>query len=117
MRSHARLNTDQAARYMTQLARHWAHEYDVALDATSARIPLPLGRCILLAEPDGLNVTVEAPVMESLIRLEDVVAGHLLRLAFREPVDRLGWTRAWEAGRIDPPTLRINRGGAFGTHG
>lgn len=109
MQSHARLNTDNAARYMTQLARHWSHEYAVALDATSARIPLPLGACVMLAEPDGLNVTVEAPVMASLAKLEDVVAGHLLRFAFREPVGRLAWTRAWEAGRIDPPALRINR--------
>lgn len=109
MQSHARLNTDKAARYMTQLARHWSHEYAVALDATSARIPLPLGACVMLAEPDGLNVTVEAPVMASLARLEDVVAEHLLRFAFREPIGRLAWTRAWEAGRIDPPALRINR--------
>jgi hypothetical protein len=109
MQSHARLNTDKAARYMTQLANHWSHDYAVALDATSARIPLPLGACVMLAEPDGLNVTVEAPVMTSLARLEDVVAEHLLRFAFREPVGRLAWTRAWEAGRIDPPALRINR--------
>ncbi|MGR4865527.1 DUF2218 domain-containing protein [Caulobacter sp. LARHSG274] len=109
MQSHARLTTDKAARYMTQLAKHWSHRFEVALDATSARIPLPLGTCVMLAEPDGLNVTVEAPVMESLARLEDVVAEHLLRFAFREPVTRLAWTRAWEAGRIDPPALRINR--------
>lgn len=109
MQSHARLTTDQAARYMTQLARHWSHGFDVRLDAVSARIPLPLGTCVMLAEPDGLNVTVEASVMESLARLEDVVAEHLLRFAFREPVTRLAWTRAWEAGRIDPPTLWINR--------
>jgi len=109
MQSHARLTTDHAARYMTQLAKHWAHRFEVRLDAASARIPLPLGTCVMRAEPDGLNVTVEAPVMDSLARLEDVVAEHLLRFAFREPGARLAWTRAWEAGRIDPPTLRINR--------
>ena len=49
-------------------------------------------------------------LLEGLARLEDVVAEHLLRFAFREPVKRLGWTRAWEAGRIDPPALRINGG-------
>ena len=109
MQSHARLNTDKAARYMTQLAKHWSHKFEVQLDATSARIPLPVGTCVMLVEPDGLNVTVEAAELDSLARLEDVVAEHLLRFAFREPAGRLAWTRAWEAGRIDPPALRINR--------
>jgi hypothetical protein len=108
MRSHARLSTDKAARYMTQLAKHWSHRFEVAFDATSATIPLPLGTCLMRAEPDGLNVTVEAPILESLARLEDVVAEHLLRFAFREPVVHLAWTRAREAGGIDPPALRIN---------
>jgi hypothetical protein len=112
MQSHARLNTDQAARYMTQLAKHWSHAFEVAFDAASARIPLPVGTCILLAEPDGLNVTVEASEMADLTQLEDVVAAHLMRFAFREPVGRLAWTRAWNAGYIDPPTFRVNRLGA-----
>ena len=53
MQSHARLHTDKAARYMTQLAKHWSHRFEVAFDATSARIPLPLGTCLMRAEPDG----------------------------------------------------------------
>lgn len=109
MQSHARLNTDKAARYMTQLAKHWSHRFEVTFDATSARIPLPLGICLMRAEHDGLSVTVEAPILESLARLEDVVAEHLLRFAFREPITRLAWTRAWEAGAIDPPAIRIGR--------
>ena len=109
MQSHARLNTDKAARYMTQLAKHWSHRFEVTFDATSARIPLPLGTCLMRAEHDGLNVTVEAPILDSLSRLEDVVAEHLLRFAFREQVARLAWTRAWEAGAIDPPAIRIGR--------
>lgn len=109
MQSHARLTTDKAVRYMTQLAKHWSHRFEVSLDAVSARIPLPLGTCVMAADPEGLDVTVEAADPAGLTRLEDVVAEHLLRFAFREPVERLAWTRAWEAGRIDPPALRINR--------
>jgi len=109
VQSYARLNTDKAARYMTQLTKHWSHRFEVALDATSARIPLPVGTCLMVADPSGLRVTVEAADLDGLARLEDVVAEHLLRFAFREPVTRLAWTRAWEAGRIDPPALRINR--------
>jgi len=109
MQSHARLNTDQAVRYMTQLAKHWSHKFEVSYDDISALIPLPLGTCSMLADPEGLDITIEAADLEGLARLEDVVAEHLLRFAFREPVARLAWTRAWEAGRIDPPALRINR--------
>ena len=109
MQSYARLNTDKAARYMTQLAKHWSHRFEVTYDDISALIPLPLGTCSMLVEPDGLDITLEAADLEGLARLEDVVAEHLLRFAFREPFARLAWTRAWEAGRIDPPALRINR--------
>ncbi|KQY93298.1 hypothetical protein ASD21_11065 [Caulobacter sp. Root1455] len=108
MQSHARLTTDKAARYMTQLAKHWGHRFEVSYDDISALIPLPLGTCSMMADLEGLDVTIEAADLEGLARLEDVVADHLLRFAFREPVKCLAWTRAWEAGRIDPPALRIN---------
>jgi hypothetical protein len=109
MQSHARLNSDQGARYMVQLAKHWSHKFEASFDDVSALIPLPLGTCSMLADPEGLDITIEAADLEALARLEDVVAEHLLRFAFREPVKRLGWTRAWQAGWIDPPALRINR--------
>jgi hypothetical protein len=107
MRSHARLTTDKAARYMTQLAKHWSHKFAVTFDETSARIPLPIGDCRMLADATGLDITVETADLEGLARLEDVVAEHLLRFAFRENVSKLAWTRAWEAGRIDPPARRV----------
>ena len=109
MQSHARLNTDKAARYMIQLAKHWSHKFEVSYDDISALIPLPLGTCSMLADPEGLDITLEAVDLEALARLEDVVAEHLLRFAFREPAGRLAWIRAWEVGRVDPPALRINR--------
>ena len=93
MQSHARLPTDKAARYMTQLAKHWSHKFVVSLDETTARIPLPIGDCRMVADAEGLDISVEAPSPEGLTRLEDVVAEHLLRFAFRENVQTLAWTR------------------------
>ncbi len=110
MQSHARLPTDKGARYMTQLAKHWSHKFVVSLDETTASIPLPLGDCRMAADETGLDITVEATSHDGLARLEDVVAEHLLRFAFRENVAKLAWTRAWDAGRIDPPTLRVGLG-------
>jgi hypothetical protein len=93
LQSHARLTTDKAARYMTQLAKHWSHKFEVTFDATTARIPLPIGDCRMVADETGLNLTVETADPEGLTKLEDVVAQHLLRFAFREEVETLAWTR------------------------
>ena len=76
MQSHARLNTDRGARYMIQLAKHWAHRFEATYDGVSALIPLPLGTCSMLADPEGLDITIEAVDLEALARLEDVVAEH-----------------------------------------
>jgi hypothetical protein len=108
MESHARVATDKAARYMTQLAKHWSHKFEVRYDATSAMFPLPLGTCRMTAHPDGLDITIEAGDHADLSRLEDVVARHLDRFAFREGELKYGWTRAWPAGGVDPQAIRIN---------
>jgi hypothetical protein len=94
MESHARVATDKAARYMTQLAKHWSHKFEVRYDDTSAHFPLPLGLCRMTARGDGLDITVEAADEAGLARLEDVVAKHLDRFALREGELRYGWTRA-----------------------
>lgn len=94
MESHARVATDKAARYMIQLAKHWSHKFDVRYDDASADFPLPLGLCRMTAHGDGLDITVEAADEAGLARLEDVVAKHLDRFAFREGELKYGWTRA-----------------------
>lgn len=108
MQSHARVATDKAARYMTQLAKHWSHKFEVTYDETSALFPLPLGTCHMVAHADGLDITLEAADLEGLARLEDVVAKHLDRFAFREGELKYGWTRAWPAGGLDPKAIRVN---------
>ncbi|KQV62111.1 MULTISPECIES: DUF2218 domain-containing protein [unclassified Caulobacter] len=108
MESHARVATERAARYMIQLAKHWSHKFEVRYDETSALFPLPLGTCRMTAHPDGLDISIEAADLEDLARLEDVVAKHLDRFAFREGELRYGWTRAWLAGGVDPSAIRIN---------
>ncbi len=85
----ARVPTDKAARYMTQLAKHWSHRFDVTFDATTAAIPLPLGPVTMVAEPDALVITLnpdpEAPNFdEGVARMKEVVENHLNRFAFRE---------------------------------
>jgi uncharacterized protein len=106
MDSHARLTTDRAVRYMTQLGKHWSHRFPVLLGEADCEISLPLGRCVMRADTDGLDITATAETAETLTTLEDVIARHLARFAFREGEITLAWTRAWPAGTIDPARLR-----------
>jgi hypothetical protein len=86
MRSTAKVATDKAARYLTQLTRHFAHKLPASLDGKEGgRIEFPFGTCALAAETDGLCLSVEAENVMDLTRLEKVVADHLTRFMFREP--------------------------------
>lgn len=106
MNSHARLTTDKAVRYMTQLGKHWSHKFPVLLGEADCEIDLPIGRCVMRADGEGLDITATAEAPEGLTKLEDVIASHLARFAFREGEVTLAWTRAWPAGSIDVARMR-----------
>ena len=93
MQSLATVSTGNAARYLTQLCKHWSHRFAVAFDDASGRIELPAGLCRLTAGPGKLGVVIEAPDELALTRLETVVAEHLNRFAFREGALAFAWTR------------------------
>jgi len=93
MRSLATVATANAARYLGQLCKHWSHRFVVAFDKTAGRVELPLGVCLLTAGPDRLGLVLEAADEAALARLEEVVAEHLNRFAFREGELAFAWTR------------------------
>jgi hypothetical protein len=76
-------------RYLSQLCKHFEHKMPVTLDVDSGSIRLPMGACVLRAAPDRLVMRVSG---QDLGRLEDVVARHLRRFAFRDPPE-IVWTR------------------------
>jgi hypothetical protein len=88
----SRVATAVPRRYMGQLCKHFEHKLPVLLEAESGRIEFPAGICTLAAETDTLVLRVQAEDDPGLDRLEDVVARHLLRFAFREP-PQIVWTR------------------------
>ncbi len=92
MQSQGRAPTANAARYMTQLAKHWSHKFEVTLDEAEAAIALPFGPCRITATSDRIEVTVAAADAETLARAQSVVDGHLARFAHREPELTLIWT-------------------------
>jgi hypothetical protein len=76
--------TAHASRYLQQLCKHWSHKFTVEFTPEHGRIDLGENRLVLMdANPENLVTTVEAPE-ESLSQMEDVVASHIVRFAFRE---------------------------------
>ena len=90
--SYGRAATANARRYLTQLCKHWSHRFEVRFVETSGEVPLPTGPCRLKAEPDRLEIELEAAEPDQLDRMEEVVVDHLKRFAFREPFEVV-WTR------------------------
>ena len=91
--SHGRAETSHARRYLTQLCKHWSHRFEVRFDDTTGEVALPSGSCRLKAEPDRLQIELHTVEADPLDRMEEVVAEHLKRFAFREPFEVV-WTRA-----------------------
>lgn len=92
--SEARVPTAVPSRYLTQLCKHFAHRLPVTFDAEHGRIEFPAGVCELDAmAADTLTMRVTASDEAGLAKLEDVVARHLARFAFREEPE-VRWTRS-----------------------
>jgi hypothetical protein len=83
-RSTAEIATPQAARYLTQVCKHFQHKLPVTLGDGAGHITFTIGGCRLRAEKETLVLSVEAPDDARLLQLQDVVGRHLLRFAFRE---------------------------------
>ena len=91
--STATVETAKAAGYAAQLAKHFAHKIPARFEDGTGEITFSAGTCRLEAEGTRLTLTAEAATPEALGQVEDVVARHLLRFAFREEL-ALDWRRA-----------------------
>lgn len=80
----AEIATSNASRYLQQLCKHFAHKRPVTFDKRSGHIALAAGDCRMNAREDVLELSLTAPDASRLEQLQDVVARHLLRFAFRE---------------------------------
>lgn len=93
--SEARVPTEVPQRYLAQLCKHFQHKLPVTSDERHGRIEFPMGSCELdaAASAGTLLMRVLASDEAALAKLEDVVARHLERFAFREKPE-IRWTRA-----------------------
>jgi uncharacterized protein len=91
--SEATVATTMAARYMTQLCKHFEHKLPVKYGPADGRIEFATGICIMDAQGETLHLRAEAKDAESLGQLEHLVVRHLERFAFRDK-PAINWTRA-----------------------
>ena len=80
----AEVATANASRYLQQLCKHFGHRVPVTFDPTDGQISFAAGNCTLHAEGEVLSIRVAGPGEAEAAQLEDVVARHLVRFAFRE---------------------------------
>jgi uncharacterized protein len=75
------------------MCQHFGHKLLVARREAGTSITFSAGVCQLAAKPDLLILQASADDAATLETLEDVVARHLKRFAFREDLD-VNWIRA-----------------------
>jgi hypothetical protein len=83
--SEARITTERASIYLQQLCKHFAHRLPVEFTPERGQITFSSGTCRLAANSDVLTLEAESADAAQLAQLQDVVARHLLRFAFRDP--------------------------------
>ena len=88
--SNAFVATNNPARYIARLCKHFAHKIPVSFDEQQGRIEFSFGLALLQAEAQGLRLQVEAANGEDLQRLQEVVASHFERFAWKEELT-LDW--------------------------
>lgn len=89
----SRINSVNPGRLIRRLCKHWGHKFDVTYDEHHGEVPLPIGQCSMKAQDGVLAVTLASNDAESLAKLEEVVAVHLIRMAHEETLD-ITWQQA-----------------------
>lgn len=86
----ADIATSNASRYLQQLCKHWSHKFEVTFNDHSGKVPFSeAAELTLTANGDVLSLKLDASA-DRLPTLEEVVADHLKRFAFREEL-RIDW--------------------------
>jgi uncharacterized protein len=92
VRSEAHVATPRSARYLGQLCKHFAYRIPATFSTGQGRIEFPSGTCELEVAGDLLILRAAAEDAPSLSRVEEVVASHLERFAFRDKPE-ISWNR------------------------
>jgi len=90
----ATVPTANANHYVTQLCKHWSHKLKVELTEERGIVRFENGVAVLTPEEQALQVQILANDQPTADKLQDVVARHLERFAFREAPLAFSWQAA-----------------------
>lgn len=90
----ARIETDNARKYLAQLCKHFAHKLEVELTEDKGIFHFTTGHAVIEADDAALTMSIEAEDAEKVTQVEGIIDAHLLRFAFREKLDSITWRAA-----------------------
>jgi hypothetical protein len=93
LEAEARIATNEASRYLTEVALAWVHTYPVRYDAITAEVELPGGELVMTADGDSLSLRLTGPEGEGFESAKTMVARHVDRAAGRDSGVRCVWTQ------------------------
>jgi hypothetical protein len=118
MLGEANVQTTQASKWLAELSRQFqeraaAHPelgIEVSWSETRGSVDFGWGRCTLHADPDVLNLRVEADQADDIERLQELVTRHIERLASGEQAAMV-WSSSGEpaASPRDPRRKHLMR--------
>ncbi|MFS4439231.1 DUF2218 domain-containing protein [Paracoccaceae bacterium GXU_MW_L88] len=91
MKAKAVYETAHAAKYLQQLAKHFAHKIEVELTDTRAAMTLADCEVELLADDTALTMSVTGMEPKDVINARYVIDKHLVTFAFREEFIGMNW--------------------------
>lgn len=86
-------STENGAKYVAQLCKHWSHKFPVEMEGDRGEITFDGAKATLDPDGQGIRVTLAGADRDQLERMKDVVAQHIDRFAFREAPLQYDW--AW----------------------
>jgi hypothetical protein len=89
----ARIATNEASRYLTELALAWVHTYPVRYDAITGEVELPGGELFMTADGDSLSLRLVGPEGEAFEAAKTTIAEHVDRAAGHDSGVRCVWTQ------------------------
>jgi len=93
LEAEARIATEEASRYLTELALAWVHTYPVRYDAITAEVALPGGELVMTADGDSLSLRLVGSEANAFDAAKATVAEHVDRAAGRDAGVRCVWNQ------------------------